>query len=203
MGLPLKAIKNMSNLDTTSEIVYGLYKTPKFGERDYPELSMDFVLPLDFMVKWERCGITSDYLAQYQSYSFYLSRKVEILLSTIINELIENAVKFSSDQNKLITISIRHFKNFIQIESVNVTDDHNRNRLADFITLLHSNNDAETLFLQQLEKSFMNESSNSSGLGILSILKGYKLDLGIKISPVSEAEHTHRVYFQVLVPTKM
>ena len=202
MGYLSKTFNNMANLDTRSEIMYGLYKTPKFGDRDYPELSMDFVLPLDFMVKWERCSLTSDYLAQYQSYSFYLSRKVEILLSTIINELIEKAVKFSSDQNKLITISIRHFKDYVQIESVNVTDDHNRNRLADFITLLHSTTDAEALFLSQLEKSFLGDGSDSSGLGILSILKGYKLDLGIKVSSVSESLHTHRVYFQVLVPTK-
>jgi hypothetical protein len=187
------------NFDTNLDINYGLYETPKFSDNEYPELSMDFVLPLDFMQKWERCSLTSDYLAQYQSYSFYLSHKIEVLLSTIINELVENAVKFSCDTNKLVTISIRHYKKYIQIESVNVTDEANKTKLLALIDLLKSNDDIEALFLKQLEASFMEE-SNNSGLGILSLIKGYKLELGIKIIPVSESCHTYRVHFQVLLP---
>lgn len=185
-----------------SDFIYGLYENPVYDEETEADLSMNFVLPLEFMTKWARCGATSDYLAQYQSINIKQDHPTQILMSSVINELMENAVKFSADKTKMITVSIRHYGYDVVIEAINITDKLGVDGLKSFVSKLQNATSYEDLFFEQLESSFVFDSEGlTSGIGILSILKDYNAKIGIRIEEISESYQTFRVYVQVLIPT--
>jgi hypothetical protein len=185
-----------------SDFVYGLYENPIYDEKAEADLSMNFVLPLEFMTKWARCGATSDYLAQYQSINIKQDQQTQILMSSVINELMENAVKFSADKTKMITVSIQHYGYDVVIEAINITDKSGVDGIKNFVKKLESGSSYEDLFFTQLESSFKFDAAGlTSGIGILSILKDYSAKLGIRIEVISELNHTFRVYVQMLIPT--
>lgn len=185
-----------------SEFIYGLYETPVYDENTDADLSMNFVLPLEFMTKWARCGATSDYLAQYQSINIKQDQPTQIVMSSVINELMENAVKFSADKTKMITVSIQHYGYDVIIEAINITNQSGVNGIKRFIKKLESSSSYEDLFFEQLESSFkFDDAGLTSGIGILSILKDYSAKLGIRIEEISELNQTFRVYVQILIPT--
>lgn len=54
--------------------------------------------PMDLRVQWRRCSLTADYISNYCSYQEKLDPDTSNTISIIINELIENAAKFSKDR---------------------------------------------------------------------------------------------------------
>jgi hypothetical protein len=184
----------------TIQKAFGLYLDA--DEKDAPtsDLSMDFVVPLEFMNQWERVGLVSDFLARFQAFNS-TEHKISLnTLSTIINELIENSVKFSMDKNKLVSLSLRQFESGISIETINTTNEKNAISLDRFTERL-TNSDPETLFFERIEESAISN-SNSSGLGLLSILKDYNdAQLGIKIVPHSVGDDVYDVYIKVIIGT--
>lgn len=166
----------VTTMQTTLE--YGLY-TQQTQEREDPELSFSFKLPLAIMNKWNRCGLTSNFLANYQSATFPQPEKTSSLLSTIINELIENAIKYSSSADKQITVIIKHFQNTIQIKTINFAEEETTQKLKTYIQKL-SENSHEYLFLSQLEENSQRE-DNHSGIGLLTLINDHNLKIGIRI----------------------
>ena len=55
-------------------------------------------VPIDLVREWSRCGQTADYMARYLAYDFADRETAASVLSTVINELVENAAKFSTDK---------------------------------------------------------------------------------------------------------
>ena len=145
---------------------------------------MDFVFPMEFISHWRRCGMVADFLANYQSFNFSNRKKAMTTLSTIINELLENAVKFSSDQNKEVRLSLRHNNNKIVIETINISDRKAASNLELFIQKLNNEN-VEKLFFDQIEFTATN-ATDISGLGLLTLIKDYNAQLGISIKPKAE-----------------
>ncbi|MBT6119947.1 hypothetical protein HOH45_00600 [bacterium] len=162
------------------EVVYGLYnELDKVGVGN-SEITMDFVIPLELMSEWERCGLISDYLARYEAFTFDDQELATQVLSTVINELLENAVKFSTDKNKIVNITIKHFGSFLSVEAVNNTDEKHALNLESYITKLKESS-PEDFFFAQIEKNALVQSHNLSGLGLLTLVNDYEAKLGIKI----------------------
>jgi hypothetical protein len=55
----------------------------------------------DFQQEWERCNMAANYIAAYAAYQFPQRERVENLISTITNELLEAAVCLASSQSDL------------------------------------------------------------------------------------------------------
>lgn len=176
--------------------LYGLYLTDEILERS--NMSQNFILPLELMKNWEHCSVLSDFLAYNGALDSSFSESSRNVFSTIANELLENAVKYSFDQNKLVTLSVIFDDGDIVIETVNLTQEKNAEKLSEFVNLLQNSTDIETLFFEQLEKSF--DSHAVSGLGFLGLLKDYNIQLGIKIASHFELDHTYDVFVKVRIP---
>ena len=160
------------------------------------DFSIDFIVPLELVSQWRRCGLVSDFLANYHSFCFKDPTKALSVLSTIINELLENAVKFSKDKNKLVTLSLRHFNHTIYIETINVSDQPNASRLKEFVLKLDQN-DADTQFFEQLETAAT--TVGISGLGLLSVIKEYDAQLGLLIYPKADESNCYEITVTIAV----
>ncbi len=178
---------------------YGLYTDADKTPAPVSDLSLDFIVPLDFMTEWQRCGLVADFLARYQSFNFKNPEKALNVLSTVVNELLENGVKFSADKNKLVNLSLRYYGSTIEIETVNTCDQTQAVVLDTYIERL-KNNDSETMFLEQIQKS-EDGGSDVSGLGLITILKDYDAQLGIRISPKTEGDTNYDVFVKVVLST--
>lgn len=183
-------------MDTTV-IQYGLYKKPKIKKKAKANLSLNFVFPLEFMKNWERCSLASDFLAEYESFSFKKNKKAVNLVSTIINELMENAIKFSSDQNKLVTVNITHYDHAILLEATNMTEKENVQKLQRFVKDLESKSPDELFF--ELLSNLENTDTSMSGLGLITIVKDFNASLGIMAAPLTEGDSIFRISIRVYI----
>jgi hypothetical protein len=163
----------------TENTCFGLYNEAETILDKEADLSLDFVVPLELISHWKKCSLVADFFANYQSLNFDDQQKAMSVLSTIINELLENAVKFTCDPNKLVSISLRRYQNEISIETVNITNKENAKKLASFIEKVEDA-DLEELFFEQIEEAAMSE-HDASGVGLISIVKDYNAKLGLKI----------------------
>lgn len=174
--------------------VYGIY-----SERDKDietESRIDFVVPLELMDQWQRCSMISNFLASTHTVGFQNTEKVSSLFSTIINELLENAVKFSRDRSKLIMLSLKQRKHDVCIEAVNTTDEVQASKLNAFITRLKTET-PEELYIHQLEKVAVLDDPTVSGMGLIMLLHDYHADLGIRISPRIDDDRTYDISVSV------
>jgi len=175
---------------------YGILLDTNLQQTWGADFGIDFVVPLELVSQWRRCGLVSDFLANYHSFCFRDPKKALSILSTIINELLENAVKFSNDKNKLVTLSLRHANNTIYVETINTTTHANAAKLNEFAFKL-DHTDAETLFFEQLETAATQ--SGISGLGLLSIIKDYDAQLGLLIHPKIDAPEDYEITITVAI----
>lgn len=147
------------------------------------------VLPIE----WKQCGATADFLANYFG-SFYgaryrrnkgqeaKGREVDVM-SYILNELVENAVKFNEGGRIHVQVGL------VQNELVFVVENHIsrsttvslRPKLTELVT-----NDAAELFLRRIEENANNPDDRASGLGFITMMNDYQARLGWRMSPVPD-----------------
>jgi hypothetical protein len=151
-----------------------------FEEGTAPPLtSPSIVMPaMDFVVQWNRCGITADYLADYLSYAFERRDVARSVITTAANELLENAAKFSSDKKAPVRIAARLRGNFLDLEVENVADADHVDTLTTVLEAL-SRGEAASLFASRIE------SAERGGLGLIILVRDYDAQLGARIVSVN------------------
>jgi len=177
------------------ETVYGLYETAERTKRHRKaSISKNFVLPLELMENWRNCSVVSDLVAEDYASNCINKNHAKNILSSITNELLENAVKFSYDKNKLVTLCLDTYGYSLTIETTNISKESDAKSLKKFVLNLQTK-DLDTLYFEQLERSLY-ANDNASGLGFLSLMKDYDVSLGIKIERrvTSSRRQTNRVY---------
>lgn len=174
-------------------IVYGTYLKPQdAADKTISDVSVDFIVPLDLIHHWKKCSIMAEFMANYEAVIFKNKVRAISILSTIINELLENAVKYCDENNKLVNLSIQNFQKQIMIETINAANEQQANKLDQFINQL-KDEDPETLFLQQIENNYTHEKS-ASRLGILTMIKDYNAQMGIKIVPQTHIKKDTKIF---------
>ncbi|MBA7484112.1 MAG: GHKL domain-containing protein [Spirochaeta sp.] len=131
-------------------------------------------LPLDIFDNWERAGSLSDFIAGYFAPYFH-SESAHNLISTIFNELIENAVKFSRNNSHSIDIVVKkRNKDLI----ARITNSIPRHRKKIFIEICRElfQKDLDELYLQKIEAGM--DDSRRSGIGLIIIKKDYDIKIG-------------------------
>lgn len=140
--------------------------------------------PEDFPIKWSHCTLSAEFLADYYSYYFpsenvlkqYLVEREEMktIISYILNELIENAVKYRYSGNIQVCMGF-YGKELIFL----VTNDIHKQNVPNFqgwLNQLCSEEPGELLY-RKVEENAANQSS-ASGLGLLIIMSDYGAKLG-------------------------
>jgi len=127
------------------------------------------VLPLDFFDYWARGSMLSNFLADYYNHNFP-GQEAHNLISTVLNELIENAVKFSRNNSMPVEITVKKRKDELLIQADNSLPVHRRDP---FIAICReiSERDLDELYLERIQENLRNPTS--SGIGLILLKKDY------------------------------
>lgn len=144
--------------------------------------------PIDLVTHWKRCGLLADFIGSFYSYSSQGKSDERILynLSTVVNELIENAAKFSK-QRSPVTVVLKHYSNILQVQVENQATNavaENFHALAN--TLLTQ--DIEELYFKSLEEK--DENQKTSGIGLMMILKDYPVTMAFNFHKMEDGKNT-------------
>lgn len=165
-------------------------------EEPITELKMRFV-PLDLVAHWKRCGMVADFLAHFLAYNFENAAGASNIVSTVLNETLENAVKFSCDKHTKISLALRHTGEHLEIETTNIATRHEADKMFEIIKKIHAE-DAELLFIQQLEHTAAIDAT-ASGLGLISLKKDYRAGMGAKLREIDNGRC--EVSFRIVLST--
>jgi hypothetical protein len=133
-------------------------------------------LPLDMFDNWNRGSILSDFTADYFRHNFPAEEQFG-LISTVVNELVENAVKFTANNSLPVTLTLRRAGDRVLILATNSVP---QNRCAPFMDVcreLFARN-LDDLYVERLERGKVDR--HASGLGLLLIRKDYGAKLGFR-----------------------
>jgi hypothetical protein len=166
-----------------------------------PEAQLGLSLrPIDLTTHWRRCGLLSDTVAGFIAYAYCHGSLDEAPahitgISTIFQELLENAAKYSRKRESDIRVRLCHFAGTVLLEIQNAAT---RTMAAGFerhVERLLATDDLDNMFLEALEASQKNEIQ--SGIGLLLLLKDYDVKIGVRFE--SDARGTQitirAVYF--------
>ncbi|TGK81492.1 ATP-binding protein [Leptospira noumeaensis] len=184
---------------------YGNLKSTNTNNTE-PESKIQIQLkPLDLMRYWRRIGILSDFIGYFYGFSFLPNvpsesmdmKNSEIVnsISTVFNELLENAAKYSHDKKADIEISLIHRGKTFEIFVRNKTNVSNVNAYEASLKEIFSADNLENLYIEKLETN--ENDPHHSGIGLLMVLKDYPVEM--EVSFESEGEETiitsHVIYF--------
>jgi hypothetical protein len=143
--------------------------------------------------RWRNNGLSADFLADYLA-SFFpdeddlnpISRREEVrgAVSYIANELLENAMKFHDPaQPNPITITLQLQRDRLVFVTENTIATGSVPEFQDYIQQLLTLDPSE-LYLNRLESNAAGHNGDSSGLGLLTMLNDYHVELGWKFAPI-------------------
>lgn len=175
---------------------YGNFKSTN-GIQQVPNSIIEIHLkPLDLMRYWRRIGILSDFIGYFYGFSFLPniptesidSKNSEIVnsISTVFNELLENAAKYSYDKKADIEISLIHRGKTIEILVRNKTNESNVISYEASLKEIFSTKDLEKLYIEKLETN--ENDQHRSGIGLIMVLKDYPVEM--EVSFETEGEDT-------------
>lgn len=168
-----------------NKVILSTCKKTEGNKKPLSQLCLSF-LPLDLVIEWHRVVQITDFFAEYYMSCFLNEQSVGNTLKTIVNELIENIVKFSSKKENFATIDFAHFGDEITIKTHNISSRYQTEKFITFFKKLITK-DSEELFLQQIQLAAATDES-SSGLGLLILKKDYHAQLSIVIESFPEDE---------------
>ncbi|MCB1160465.1 MAG: hypothetical protein KDK45_23395, partial [Leptospiraceae bacterium] len=127
------------------------------------------------------CSVLSDCIAKLQSFSIPVNRESDLpdlvnALSTIFNELIENAIKFSSSLDDTIEVRIYSSATYIRIHVKNtLSEEKLENFKKTFGEIIQNPSSVEEKYFSRLQKNSENVAGTSSGIGLLMLLHDFPL----------------------------
>jgi hypothetical protein len=144
-------------------------------EQDIENIFKVSLLPLDIFDFWERCGQFSDFIADYFTYNFTDRPGCKNLISTVINELVENSVKYSKNKSQPIELVIRKRAHRLVITITNSVPRHQKEKFSSICKELFER-DLDELYVERVQAASLD--SKYSGLGLILLKKDYNAQLG-------------------------
>ena len=130
-------------------------------------------LPLDFFDSWERSSLLSNFAADYFEHNFP-GGAAHNLISTVLNELIENAVKFSRNNSMPVEIVMKKRKSELLIRADNSLPRHRQDAFMAICKDIFER-DLDELYVERMNSNLTD--SGSSGIGLILIRKDYSAGL--------------------------
>jgi hypothetical protein len=160
-------------------------------QTDQFTLDLSF-LAADFQQEWRRCSLAANYIAAYAAYQFERRERMENLISTIANEMLETAVRLAPPQSDL---QMR----CVQLEDGLRLDSSHRIRgeaARPYLALLEQLQDGrqDELYLELLT-SEQDPADYFNQLGLTMIAH----DFGARLTAQLK-EQTDRIYTEVFIP---
>jgi len=157
------------------------------------------LLQADMRKNWHRCSSTADYGADYISAPMPAREKVRNSISMVLNELVENAVKYTPDQGESIEIRVIMEKNKVLFQVDNQIDEKSFKAFSRFAKVLVK--DGKKLYLEALKKTAAAAGGKSakSQIGLLTILDFFHLSFGFQFEQYKRRGR-YRVSVQTVMP---
>ncbi len=152
-------------------IVLGAFPEPRSQPLSAIELE---VVPIDLVTEWRRCGMVADFMADYMVHAFERRDVARSILSTVANELVENAAKFSSNKRTAAHVSIRHHGEVVHAEVRNQASEKHVQSLRDVLLEL-ARDEATAVFRRRME--------DRRGLGLALLARDYGATVGATVVP--------------------
>jgi hypothetical protein len=160
----------------TGPVVLGAFPEP--GEQPLSAIELD-VVPIDLLTEWRRCGMVADFMADYMVHAFERRDVARSILSTVANELVENAAKFSSSKRTPAHVAIRHHGEVVHAEVRNDASEKQVQALREVLADL-ARDDATAVFRRRVE--------GRHGLGLALLAKDYGATVGATVVPTGGGE---------------
>jgi hypothetical protein len=133
-----------------------------------------------FTQDWQHCGYSANYLAQLVSGCSTDPTKMFIMLSTVINELLE-VIYYMQDNNNQLKIDIKQFnENLIVDFSLILTEE--QHQMFDIFFKQIANKEAEKVYLSEMNRLKNGEDAHPF-IGLFEIIADYNVQLVLKIQP--------------------
>ncbi|MCG6146861.1 ATP-binding protein [Leptospira levettii] len=168
---------------------YGNLTHTAFSEKEPESIIEIHLKPLDLMRYWRRIGILSDFIGYFYGFSFLPNvptdsmdmKNSEIVnsISTVFNELLENAAKYSYDKKADIEISLIHRGKSFEMLVRNKTNESNVSAYESSLKEIFSAKDLEKLYFQKIESN--DPDSSRSGIGLIMVLKDYPVEMEVTL----------------------
>ncbi|MGE8721296.1 DUF6272 family protein [Leptospira terpstrae] len=175
---------------------YGNFKSTNSIQQVPNSIIEIHLKPLDLMRYWRRIGILSDFIGYFYGFSFLPNIPTESIdmknseivnsISTVFNELLENAAKYSYDKKADIEISLIHRGKTFEILVRNKTNESNVTSYEASLKEIFSTKDLEKLYIEKLETN--ENDQHRSGIGLIMVLKDYPVEM--EVSFETEGEDT-------------
>jgi hypothetical protein len=151
-------------------------------DRDTENFFSIAFLPIDIFDHWDRCGDIADFVATYFQYNFQQPTSQNII-STVVNELIENAVKYSRNKSSPVRIEIRKRQDHLLLRVSNLIP---RNQRDHFVAICRDlfERDLEELYLEKLTRG--RQDHTYSGIGLILLKKDYEALIGVDFFQTQE-----------------
>jgi len=146
------------------------------------KVSLSFKMPIDHSKDWEKCSLISNFFADYCVSSFHKKKEIKSILSTIINELIENAMKHSYQDQNEINIFLKNCEKEIVVITENIATSDTANNLIHTLNQLQTK-DIESLIINRMKNNLMYNQEQSE-IGLLNIIHNFKTSISAKITPI-------------------
>jgi hypothetical protein len=184
----------MISVTSTSNQIFGYFIDKPLSQ---DQLTLKFS-PSSIPIKerWRNNGLSADFMADYLATfvprndddptSVQRQDELKGAASYIANELLENSMKYCDYKVKYpITIQLQLDADQIRFFVSNSISAESAEGFMNFIKEL-TNSDPNEMYFQQMEKSANDETGNSSGLGLLSMINDYSAMLGWKFQLIQE-----------------
>ncbi|MCW7456909.1 DUF6272 family protein [Leptospira bandrabouensis] len=175
---------------------YGNFKSANLINEEPDSIIQIHLKPLDLMRYWRRIGILSDFIGYFYGFSFLPNVPTESMdmknseivnsISTVFNELLENAAKYSYEKKADIDISLIHRGSTFEMLVRNKTNDTNVLAYEASLKEIFTAKDLESLYIDKLESN--ENDSHHSGIGLIMVLKDYPVEMEVSLE--SEGEYT-------------
>lgn len=161
----------------------------QFGDTDHRNGDDGFAIgmrlaegPID--LSWHHCSTTSEFLGEFfalhgakQKLDYNETRHA---IGYLVNELLENAVKFRAPGDILIRSSLEG--DCFELRLTNLIDQETSMRFQAMLAEVTSRDPGE-LLIERIEANAADASSSGSGLGLLTLMSDYGARLGWTFQP--------------------
>lgn len=119
----------------------------------------------DLLEGWDICGSTANFFSSYAKYKFSDHTEAENSASTIINELIENAAKYSTESSSIVLAALYHIDQDIYIKVANFPDKDMFESFIEYAKRLYTIDDFMAEYMNTMMMNVDND--DVSGIGVL------------------------------------
>jgi len=166
-------IENITNIiSSDSDDSLSIENLPYHGH-----LSLS-VYAQDMTLQWKRCEIVSNFISQFYSGANRNESIDTNSISTIINELIENAAKYSEKENSKVFIEIKDLGNKLRVDVKNRVSSRIKLNFETITKTIASGN-INQMYFDALESKHKDD--QTSGIGLLMLLNDYHLNIAYQI----------------------